>query len=308
MVVPYHAGELAVQARAGTVDQAAGMARTMKADVPGPLARFLPTQRWIVIGGTDSDGRVWASVVTGEPGFVHAVDSATVHIAGHPAPRDPLSAIGVDSASVPVGMLAIDFARRLRARINGRLRRDGEGLEIEVEQAYANCMKYIQRRQVSDTGPLASSEVERTVGDRLSSAQMAAVRLADTAFIATIAKGYGADASHRGGPPGFLSCSADGGVIEFADYPGNGMFNTLGNIVADGRAGLTIPVFGSGDVLALTGRASLTTTDGPAQRARILKFVVDRVVELPGALPFGFGPVEYSPFLPVAEPGYRALR
>jgi len=70
----YHEGELAVQAREGTVEQAAAMARTYRTSLPAPLVRFLAAQRWIIVGVTDTAGRVWASPVVGAPGFVCAAD------------------------------------------------------------------------------------------------------------------------------------------------------------------------------------------------------------------------------------------
>jgi predicted pyridoxine 5'-phosphate oxidase superfamily flavin-nucleotide-binding protein len=305
MAYPYHEGEKAVQARAGTRDQAHSMARTIKSGLPGVLARFLATQRWLVLGAADDEGYVWASFLTGEPGFVRAADDVTVAVIGHPAMTDPLHAIGLRRMDTPVGMLMIDFARRMRARINGQLHRSDRGLLIDVDQAYANCMKYIQRREVCGIDAARPHTVSRSVGDQLTPTQAELIRRADTAFIATGAGANGADASHRGGPPGFLSCSSDGARIEFVDYPGNGMFNTLGNLMLDERAGLTVLDFDAGAVLAVTGRARLTYHDAsPESRdpARVVVFAVDRVVELCGALPFRFGPVEYSPLLPCGAP------
>ena len=62
--------------------------------------------------------------------------------------------------------------------------------------------------------------------------QRAWVAAADTFFIASAAPGGGADASHRGGNPGFVRVR-DAATLEWPDYSGNTMFNTLGNITAD---------------------------------------------------------------------------
>lgn len=59
----YHEGELTVQA----LEQAAAMARTFRTSLPAPLVRFLATQRWIIVGATDTAGRVSASPVVGAP-------------------------------------------------------------------------------------------------------------------------------------------------------------------------------------------------------------------------------------------------
>jgi hypothetical protein len=49
----------------------------------------------------------------------------------------------------------------------------------------------------------------------------------------------------------------DAGRLLIPDYAGNMMFNSLGNIAADGRAGLLLVDFTSGRTLQLTGTATL---------------------------------------------------
>lgn len=294
----YHEGELAVQARAGTVEQAAAMARTFRTSLPAPLMRFLATQRWIIVGATDTAGRVWASPVVGAPGFVRAADETTVRIDALPVTSDPLRNLAGRPTGQPAGLLAIDLGRRNRARINGTLRHDAGGVVMSVERAYPNCMKYIQRRENLGIGDQPPVPVVVAETDRVTAEQIDLLRAADTAFIATIAEGHGADVSHRGGPPGFLRCLGGGRVIQFVDYPGNGMFNTLGNLELDSRAGLTITCFGTGDLLQLTGRATVVRTPLTSAAPGTVDFVIDRAVHTRRGVPFRFGPVEYSPFLP----------
>ena len=88
---------------------------------------------------------------------------------------------------------------------------------------------------------------------------------ADTFFIATWHPGGGADASHRGGRPGFVRV-LDDRTLEFPDYPGNNMFNTLGNLVGHPRAGLLFVDFERGDLLQLTGRAKIRWEPATAVR------------------------------------------
>jgi len=38
----------------------------------------------------------------------------------------------------------------------------------------------------------------------------------------------GCDASHRGGPPGFVQVDGGGATLLWPDYVGNWMFNTIG--------------------------------------------------------------------------------
>lgn len=292
----YHAGEYEVQARTGEFDDAAQIASAIRPFVPPPLARFLTTQPWIMLGAADPAGLVWATALHGPPGFVQAADQTTIRIETLPPPGDPLQELG---SPAPAGLLAIDLARRMRARINGTLRRRETGFTLDVEQAYPNCMKYIQRREFAPA-PEAGSGGPAATASYLSDEDTALVRAADTMFIATTAPA-GSDVSHRGGPPGFIEITGPG-TVRFADYAGNSMFNTLGNLHLDERAGLLIPDFETGDLLHLSGSASVDFDPAPDRQhpgaRRIVTVTANRVVRRAAALPFRYRPAEYSPFLP----------
>jgi hypothetical protein len=64
----------------------------------------------------------------------------------------------------------------------------------------------------------------------------------------------GADASHRGGNPGFVEV-VDGSTLRIPDYSGNSLFNTLGNLLVDAHFGMLVPDFRDGRMLQLTGMA-----------------------------------------------------
>lgn len=304
---PYHAGEIAVQERAGEAGQAARIARSIRSDVPPPLARFLPAQRWIVLGATDRQGSVWATALPGAAGFARATGDHRVRVDALPGPGDPLA--GLDDG--PAALLAIDLGRRMRARLNGRLSvRDG-GFDLTTEQVYSNCMKYIQRRPLLPDAPgsPAPGAAARTGSPRAGTApgpeDLALLERADTFFIATTDGASGTDVSHRGGPPGFLAPATGSGAsgdLEFPDYAGNAMYNTLGNLEVDPRAGLLVPDFATGALLHLSGTARVGPDVPPALRRpgalRTVRFTPRQVVARPGALPLRFGEVEYSPFLP----------
>jgi predicted pyridoxine 5'-phosphate oxidase superfamily flavin-nucleotide-binding protein len=115
---------------------------------------------------------------------------------------------------------------------------------------------------------------------------------ADTFFIASWHPGGGADASHRGGRPGFVRV-LDDTTLEFPDYPGNNMFNTLGNLVGHPRAGLLFVDFERGDLLQLTGRAQVLWKPDTAVRVAI-----EEVLETPRGGSLRFELVEPSPVNP----------
>jgi hypothetical protein len=71
-VLPYHAGELEVQARTGQFAEATRNAAVVRSVLPPPLIRFLPSLPWIVLGAADPSGAVWATALFGLPGFVRS--------------------------------------------------------------------------------------------------------------------------------------------------------------------------------------------------------------------------------------------
>jgi uncharacterized protein len=135
------------------------------------------------------------------------------------------------------------------------------------------------------------------------------LRRSDTFVIATAALDGSADASHRGGSPGFVVVDGDR-HLAFGDYAGNSMFNTLGNLELDPRAGLVFVEPGTGDVLQLTGRAAV---DGHPRRAadfpgaeRVVDVVVHELVRAERAVPPLGAVIERSPHNPPAPSIPRA--
>jgi len=188
------------------------------------------------------------------------------------------------NAEGPVGMLAIDLATRKRYRINGTMRRDGDQLVLEVDEAYPNCPKYISRR-ILDVPEAGSPVLGAGTEEFLSKT--------DVFFVASGHPQRSADVSHRGGPAGFVQV-IDEKNLRIPDYPGNGMFNTLGNLAVDPHAGLLFPDFPGGRMLQMTGRAEIDWSGAE----RSWTFHIDQSVEL--ALPEGLKSewIDASPYNP----------
>jgi hypothetical protein len=93
-------------------------------------------------------------------------------------------------------------------------------------------------------------------GRELDEERRALVERADTAFVGSLHPTRGVDASHRGGAPGFIHV-VDTTTLRVADYPGNGMFMTLGNFEIDSRASLAVLDFERGRVVSFSGSARL---------------------------------------------------
>jgi predicted pyridoxine 5'-phosphate oxidase superfamily flavin-nucleotide-binding protein len=284
---PFHEGELQVQRRAGVAAMAERVGRIVKSEIPAVAREFLEEQRFAVLAAADAAERVWAALVHGEPGFLMASEHV-LRIGARPGPEDPLASSL--AGETEVGVLVIDLATRRRMRINGRARPAAAGgLEITPREVYANCPKYIQQRVVQlDPGAAGARAAAVQRGSELTPTQARLIAGADTLFIASRHPEAGADASHRGGNPGFVRVDVPD-RLAFPDYSGNAMFNTLGNLAADPRAGLLFVDFDRGTTLQLTGRAGIDWS-GEAARAfsgaeRVVEFTVEAVVETPGALP-----------------------
>ncbi|MGA5216376.1 pyridoxamine 5'-phosphate oxidase family protein [Streptomyces cinereoruber] len=287
----YHPGSLAVQERVGVRDLAEHVGRSVGPGIRPVAAAFLEAQPMLVIGAADAGGQVWASLLTGPPGFARATGPHTVSVAGGVPARDPL-ADAIVPAGTPVGTIALDPRTRRRMRLNGTARPSPRGLTVEADQVFSNCPKYLQKRQWYGSEPAGPGTGTPHHGTELTPAQAARVRAADTLFVATAAPD-GADASHRGGNPGFVRVDGPR-ELSWRDYPGNAMFLTLGNLESDGRAGLLLLAWETGTTLQLTGRAHAEY--GPEER--VVRFRADRVVETPGASPLRWSPPEYSPANP----------
>ncbi|MFZ1122688.1 MAG: pyridoxamine 5'-phosphate oxidase family protein [Candidatus Binataceae bacterium] len=296
----YHDGEIAVQARAGVRPQADKLAAGIRGSIAPERREFVAAQRIAVLGTVDRRGRVWASVVTGQAGFLQALDEQTIRIAAVPAAGDPL----LENLAQPAhaALIIPDLAARRRLRLNGR-GQIGEGvIEIHAEQVYGNCSHYIQARApIGEHDWRASGGANAVRTAELSSQHQRLIARADTFFIATDHPESGADISHRGGNPGFVRV-VDSRRLAIPDYSGNNMFNTLGNIVANPRVGLLFIGFESGRTLQLTGRAAIDWDSARASTlagaARIVDFELDEMVDNPHGFPLRYEFHEYSHFNP----------
>ena len=252
---PFHAGELAIQERAGVREQVAGFgSRAIRTFMPDQHREFFALLPLLLVGSLDADGYPSASVLWG-PGFARSPEPTRLRIDSLPQADDPLAANL--EAGTRLGILGLEWPTRRRNRMNGRvLARDGKGFTVGVEQSFGNCPKYIQARSHQPVSRVASPALQ---GEGLDPRWLSLVSRSDTLFIASQhadpLRG-GVDVSHRGGPPGFLRLGADG-RLWLPDYAGNRLFNTLGNLLQEPRCGLLFIDFDNGDLLHLHAEAEL---------------------------------------------------
>jgi hypothetical protein len=275
----FHAGELAVQRQAGVRDDAARLSGMLAATgLSGGVARFLAGRTFLVVTGRDGAGRLWTSPLAGSPGFLEVRSSGELVIhAAFPA-GDPLHGI---AAGQKAGLTAVEFATRRRVRVNGTLTVTGGALLVDVEQAYGNCPQYIQQRVLAPA-PAEQAAGDVRTGTGLDPADVELVRSADTFFLGTVNPERGADASHKGGAPGFVRVDEHGG-LRWPDYPGNNLFNSLGNLAVNSEAALLFFDFPAGRTLQLSGTAEtdwgeLGRSGDDGHTGRIVRFAPERVV------------------------------
>jgi len=269
---PFHEGELAVQARVGVRE---------KIDVTGRRAvrryltdqhrEFFPLLPYVFIGSVDGQGRPWASVLFGAPGFVTPTSATTVSVRARPAYGDPLAE--TLSPGAEIALLGVQLHTRRRNRMIGMVGdASTDGFTIDVRQTLGVCPQYIQGREpvfMRDPLVVEPRPVHRT--DRLDPTAQAIIARADTYFVASVdpreadGEARGADVSHRGGRPGFVRVD-DATTLTAPEFVGNFLFNTLGNWQIDDRAGLLFLDFEGGDLVYVAARAEIIW-DGPEVRA-----------------------------------------
>lgn len=295
----YHAGELAVQTLAGEQIIAKRNGASIKSAMTKGAISFLRTQSLLVCSAMANDGSVWCSFLTGEPGFIDAVSEKEITVNSRPVTSDPTLRHLQDRPDI--GLLAIDFYRRMRMRINGKGRWDGERLQVTAEQVYGNCPKYIHKRSLQPTGGTYRKERLSRRGHTLTAEQRDWIRKADTFFIGSASSEGNMDASHRGGKPGFVTFE-DERTLLFPDYFGNSMFNTLGNLYCNPAAGLLFLDFDGGHSLQLSGRSEVIWDKARISRfpgaERIVRYNIDEVIYIENDTPIIWEFHEFSPASP----------
>lgn len=253
----FHRGERVIQERAGETSLADRNAVVLTDTVISGARPFIGKQSMVVLGSVDAQGGVWSSVMFGKPGFVHTEAGKSIVLDAPLGQRDDTDPFWRNIEANPsIGMLFIELGSRRRYRVNGSLiDNQASGIEVGVIEAYPNCPKYIQRRNLRDLGA-TSLPVRMVQGTHIQDDLAAVVQQADTLFVASFHPKFGADVSHRGGTPGYISI-LNNETLRIPDYPGNCLYNTFGNFEVNPHAGLCIPDFAGNRVLQLSGAATL---------------------------------------------------
>lgn len=294
---PFHEGEKTLQRENGSRDMMEQIGnRVIRTYMPDQHRAFFAQLPFLVIGAVDAAGRPWASILPGEPGFMHSPDNRHLDIEVLAHAADPVRAALHPGA--PVGLLGIEPHSRRRNRMNGRITRlDDNLMQVRVDQSFGNCPQYIQHRDVTflrpaeDCAPASPSKPF----DAFDSEARQLISQTDVFFVASAVSAQddpvtqGVDVSHRGGRPGFVKI--EGNSLIIPDFPGNNHFNTFGNFLLNPKAGLVIPDFETGNLLFLTGQTELLPKEtfehqGFRGAERGWRFTLDSGFWLRDALPF----------------------
>lgn len=116
------------------------------------------------------------------------------------------------------------------------------------------------------------------------------------------------DTNYRGGPSGFVrlvSNQPEGAVLVYPEYSGNRLYQSLGNLMMNHRAGLVFPDFETGDTVYMTVETEILINDEadailPRSNLAVKMTAVEvRYVEK--ALAFRGIPIDMSPYTPAVR-------
>jgi predicted pyridoxine 5'-phosphate oxidase superfamily flavin-nucleotide-binding protein len=290
----FHPGEEYIQRKTGERNIALRVEPIVDDILSRGAIQFLESQGLCYVSSVDESGLAWASVLSGRPGFltVDSPGSFTLDPELVSSDRDDAFWKNIQKAS-GVGFLFIELMTRRRYRINGKIRKEEGKWIIEVDQAYPNCPKYIQRRTLI-SGAQPSDKRPQNLQTWLSKT--------DTIFVASSDLQGNLDASHRGGHTGFITYINET-TFRIPEYVGNSMFNTLGNFHVNPIAGILIVDYGNGDTLQMTGRVTvhLNVPDEASFTGgtnRYWEFEAGQFLYKKSLFDFTTHFVDYSPFNP----------
>lgn len=266
MAGPFNNGELAVQQLANETHIAERVGGIIQSQLPYNAVPFIENQQIVAIASADPDGNLWSSLFIGEPGMISAINDKEISIS-LPKVHSNKSDIAFQNLgkSSPIGVLFFEPSTRRRYRVNGNAKIRDKQILIHIEEAYPNCPKYIQQRQTEEQN---TSTAPKTVsGTELTDDLKAIIQTADTMFIASQGVDGKMDSSHRGGTKGFIKILEDG-TLQIPDYPGNSMFNTLGNIYENPDVGILIPDWRTNSALQINGKGEIRFEQNSAEELK----------------------------------------
>lgn len=290
----FHSGEEFVQEQSGEREMAMRNERIISNQLAAGALIFLRGQKIFFASSTDAQGGLWASVLSGAPSFLELDESQQLFLDPARLESSPDDIFWENIRNAPgVGLLFIELQTRRRFRVNGHITADAGRWRMVIDQAYPNCPKYIQRRQLLSEHTNAPATVHEL---------RAWIAKADTIFVASADQHGNLDVSHRGGDTGFVEYIGDQ-TLRIPDYVGNSMFNTLGNFHVNPAAGILVVDFTNGETLQLSGKAIVHLNEGPTDvytggTTRFWDFKIEKSVFSTSLFDFSSRFIDFSPYNP----------
>src|SRR2546421_11256817 len=111
-----------------------------------------------------------------------------------------------------------------------------------------------------DSRRIADRLEQRTVHETFTDEDRALIERSPMFFLATADAQGRPDCSYKGGDPGFVRVTG-AGELAFPSYDGNGMFRSLGNVLANPAVALLFIDFERPNRLRVNGRAFIAEQD-----------------------------------------------
>jgi predicted pyridoxine 5'-phosphate oxidase superfamily flavin-nucleotide-binding protein len=271
----WHQGELAVQQMVGTDKQMEKIGhQRVREFMPQQHRDFFQSLSMLFIGYTDHYSNIYTTVLFGSPSFIQSPTETELVINTQHSMGDFMR-VDVNIGD-RIGLLGIEFDTKRRNRLNGIITDvNQKNITVRVLQSYGNCPKYIQPKTFKTNRDYSKFTTTNATRFQLNHIDRKIISSADTFFIASCfnddqkLNNRGVDMSHRGGTAGFVSINAKGQLL-VNDYPGNGFFNTLGNLFENSIASLLFCDWVEGHALQITVSSEILWHDDEHQEKTVL--------------------------------------
>lgn len=245
--INYHSGQREIQVEANAVKVADRLSNYV-----GPVADFSRLADLFVFANLDQSGHLQFTALSGiYDSIILSADQDHIKLGFN---KELFKHIPPGSAC---GGLAINLEQSKRARISGYLIEENDKACLPLQTALANCRKYIAPSAALGIDPRIGPDAVENL-ELNSSRIQNALAAAETAFLATVTPERMPDVSHRGGQPGFLQYGPSNREIRWAEFLGDGMFLSMGNVRKLGVFSILVLDLTSGDGLALRGKGTYT--------------------------------------------------
>ena len=251
----YHSGEKAIQQRVGETLNADRSGAVITDTIMAGAINFIEKQPMAIVSSADKNGQIWASLLIGDFGFVKVPNPNALAFNQNMIRSTKSDIFYKNIGEIPqIGSLFIELASRRRFKINGISTIHAGKIDVQIQEAYPNCPKYIQKRVISLPDNFMEITPSTFHGEKLGALEKDWMSKSDTLFVGSQSTEGRLDVNHRGGNAGFVEI-LDNITLKIPDYRGNSMFNTFGNVFQNPNVGLLFIDFEKGHTLQLTGKA-----------------------------------------------------